>query len=45
VSTTVPLFAGHKIHHLPVTDERGKLQGMLTREDVMAVRTTNGQNP
>jgi CBS domain-containing membrane protein len=45
VSTTVPLFAGHKIHHLPVTDERGKLQGMLTREDVMAMRTANGQNP
>jgi CBS domain-containing membrane protein len=38
VSELVPLFTNHAIHHLPVVDERRKLVGMVTREDVMAAR-------
>jgi len=38
VSTVVGVFSRHKIHHLPVVDAKGKLRGLLTREDVMAVR-------
>lgn len=39
VSEAVDVFSRHKIHHLPVVDAKGKLRGMLTREDVMAVRS------
>ena len=38
VSDVVSVFSRHQIHHLPVVDGKGKLLGMLTREDVMAVR-------
>lgn len=32
----VPLFTQHAIHHIPIVDDKRKLIGMLTREDVMA---------
>jgi CBS domain-containing membrane protein len=38
VSEAVSVFSRHKIHHLPVVDEKGKVRGMLTREDVMTAR-------
>jgi CBS domain-containing membrane protein len=43
VSDLLPLFSQHVIHHLPVVDDTRKLVGMLTREDVLAVRS--GQKP
>ncbi|MDT8383395.1 MAG: HPP family protein [Gammaproteobacteria bacterium] len=42
VSELVPLFTQHAIHHMPVVDERRRLVGMLTREDVMAARAGAG---
>lgn len=43
VADLLPLFGQHKIHHLPVVDDKRKLVGMLTREDVLAARL--GQKP
>lgn len=37
----VPLFTQHDIHHLPVVNDKRKLVGMLTREDVMAARSNH----
>ncbi len=34
------LFNQHHIHHLPVVDDKRKLVGMLTREDIMAARAS-----
>ncbi len=34
-----PLFTQHAIHHIPVVNEKRKLVGMLTREDVLAARS------
>jgi CBS domain-containing membrane protein len=35
-----PLFTKNAIHHLPVVDDNRKLVGMLTREDILAARTS-----
>jgi CBS domain-containing membrane protein len=40
VADKIALFNQHHIHHLPVVDERRKLVGMLTREDIMAARAS-----
>ncbi|MEE8379186.1 MAG: HPP family protein [Gammaproteobacteria bacterium] len=34
-----PLFTQHAIHHIPVVDDKRKLVGMLTREDILAARS------
>ena len=31
----LPIFIDHSIHHLPVTDDQDRLQGMITRTDLM----------
>lgn len=36
IAELMPLFTQHAIHHIPVVDDKRKLVGMLTREDVMA---------
>ncbi len=33
----VPVFAHHRIHHLPVLDDRDRLARMVTWEDVLAI--------
>ncbi len=33
------LFTQHAIHHIPVVDDKRKLVGMLTREDILAARS------
>jgi len=33
------LFTQHTIHHIPVVDDKRKLVGMLTREDILAARS------
>ncbi|HEC19231.1 MAG TPA: CBS domain-containing protein [Gammaproteobacteria bacterium] len=40
IADKIPLFNEHHIHHMPVVDEKRKLVGMLTREDIMAARTS-----
>lgn len=35
-----PLFTQHAIHHMPVVNDKRKLVGMLTREDILAARTS-----
>ena len=37
VAEVLPRFAAHRIHHLPVVDRQGRLVGMLTRADVLAL--------
>jgi len=34
-----PLFTQHAIHHIPVVNDKRKLVGMLTREDILAARS------
>ncbi|MCK4586857.1 MAG: HPP family protein [Gammaproteobacteria bacterium] len=34
-----PIFTQHAIHHLPVVNDKRKLVGMLTREDILAARS------
>jgi CBS domain-containing membrane protein len=34
----ITLFSQHGFHHLPVVDEKNRVLGMLTRDDIMAVR-------
>jgi CBS domain-containing membrane protein len=38
IADLAPLFTMHAIHHIPVIDEKRKLVGILTREDILAVR-------
>ena len=38
VADLVAHFTRHTIHHIPIVDEKRKLLGMLTREDVLAAR-------
>lgn len=40
IADKISLFNQHQIHHLPVVDEKRKLVGMLTREDIMAARAS-----
>ncbi len=35
-----PLFTQHAIHHIPIINEKRKLIGMLTREDILAARSS-----
>jgi CBS domain-containing membrane protein len=34
----IALFSQHRFHHLPVVDEKNRVLGMLTHEDIMAFR-------
>jgi CBS domain-containing membrane protein len=38
VSELAALLSGHGIHHLPIVDERRRLVGIITREDIMTAR-------
>ena len=40
IADKIDLFSQHHIHHLPVVDDKRKLTGMLTREDIMAARAS-----
>ncbi len=40
IADKIDLFNQHHIHHLPVVDDKRKLVGMLTREDIMAARAS-----
>jgi CBS domain-containing membrane protein len=40
VADKLKLFNQHHIHHLPVVDDKRRLVGMLTREDIMAARAS-----
>lgn len=40
IADKIDLFNQHHIHHLPVVDNKRKLVGMLTREDIMAARAS-----
>ena len=40
IADKINLFNQHHIHHLPVIDDKHKLVGMLTREDIMAARAS-----
>lgn len=40
IADKIDLFTEHHIHHLPVVDDKRKLVGMLTREDIMAARAS-----
>jgi len=40
IADKINLFNQHHIHHLPVVDDKRKLVGMLTREDIMAARAS-----
>ena len=44
ISDKIGLFNEHHIHHLPIIDDKRKLVGMLTREDIMAARASLGNN-
>lgn len=44
IADLAPIFTQHAIHHIPVLDGKRKLVGMLTREDVMAVRADLAKN-
>lgn len=37
VVSLVPLFATHGIHHIPVVDQDGRLRGIVTQSDLVAV--------
>lgn len=46
IAELMPLFTQHAIHHIPVLDNKRKLSGILTREDVMAAwATVNRKKP
>jgi CBS domain-containing membrane protein len=36
VGNLIPLFSQHDIHHIPVVDDRRKLKGMLTYNNIMS---------
>jgi len=40
VADKLGLFNQHHIHHLPILDDKRKLVGILTREDIMAARAS-----
>ncbi len=40
IADKIDVFNQHHIHHLPVVDDKRKLVGMLTREDIMAARAS-----
>ncbi len=44
IANLVPLFTQHTIHHIPILDKEHKLVGILTREDIMAARTSQAKN-
>lgn len=40
IGDLIPLFSQNKIHHIPVVDERRKLKGMLTYDDLANIEKT-----